>query len=470
MNGKGWILPLMTMTLLFFSSGMVMVSKSSSSVDDARPKMVIVLDHGVPVQVRVEDMAEGESRSISMDGKEVLVSRQGQGLTAEVDGRELLSHHVVLPGDSRRMNVFIHKGDAAGTADIEIQTDKTTVLSGDGHSIQWVSGDGEKEIILADEACLLEFDLADLADGESRNLEAGSHELVVTRDGDVLRLKMDGEDLPEVPFSVDREGHVRLILLESGSGKEDPESGQARWIAKASDGKTESRTVMVVKEEGSSSRSGTFVWHAAEDGKKHKTYAVKTRGAEDAEVEHITIAEGLSGNERKVDLTYHSDDERLIIAIDGESAEISTAELASGETRTVTLGEHTLLITREDNAFRFMLDGEEISNMVFHVTSQDEDDEHVVVRRKDVHRLVEKSFDVSILETEEDGEGSKVIIKTLGPGRDVLICSAQGVMSLAVESFDDGESRELTLGENIVAVTREGDRLRLDINGTVLYY
>jgi|GEM_PF-5885106 len=470
MNGKGWILTWLSMALLFVSSLVVMVSTSPSSADDARPKMVIVLDHGVPVPVRVEDMAEGESRSIPMDGQEVLVSRNGHGLTAEVDGRTLLPELVVLPGDGHRMKVFLHQGDGEGLGDIEIHADKATVLSGEEPSIEWVSDDGEKKIRLAADARLMEFELPELADGESRTFPAGDGELVVTRAGDFLRLKMDGEELSEITGPADRAQPARLILLRKGKEGGEPGTGQFEWTALTTDGGKKSKTVMIVADETSAAESGTFVWQSDDKGKKHKTYAVTTTEGGKGDVECITISEGPVGQQRKVELEYHSAGERLTITIDDESAEMSTADFPTGETRTVPLGDHTLRVTREEDTFRFTLDGEELSNMVFHMSGRSDDDGRSVVRERKVHRRVEKAVDVEILETEEGAETRHVFIKALGPGRDVLICSTEGVLSLAVESLRDGESRDMSLGEDEVVVTREGDRLRLEINGTVLYY
>ena len=106
---------------------------------------VKVMVNGEKLSLELDDLEEGETRQFFTDsGKEVLITREADGLNISVDGEEIelggKERHVMVKrlGDGDQSFVFHHDGDS-NTEDVRIHL---------GSDHEWVDADGTKVILM----------------------------------------------------------------------------------------------------------------------------------------------------------------------------------------------------------------------------------------------------------------------------------------------------------------------------------
>lgn len=191
-------------------------------------KRIVFNLNGDVQQFKLEDFADGETKTQQIGGKTIAVTRHGDKLEVSVDGKPMAGpeaggkkvmiirkevsstgegdgkEKVIVLGDSPEgalpdgngnFMVFTHKdGDNAGT----FIDERTMVIKSDpnGEPVTVNFSGQTKLYTLKGKTAQPTIDTATMADGETRTVAADGHVLAVTKTGDKFKLTVDGKELP----------------------------------------------------------------------------------------------------------------------------------------------------------------------------------------------------------------------------------------------------------------------------------
>jgi rubrerythrin len=141
--------------------------------------------------------------------------------------------------------------------------------------------------------------------------------------------------------------------------------------------------------------------------------------------------------ERRIEVRVEANDgNQAIVMINGERHEVSIGDLAEGEQRTFTAGEHTVTVQRVGEELTVNLDGHGLgkpgcahSEKMVWVGEEGEHAEHVMVHEGDgakVHKKV-------VIVTGDDAEGAGYRFETGGEGEDVKVIRVDDALEVVSE-------------------------------------
>jgi len=339
MKNNGWILTMMTVLILAMFGGIANFAESPVVLKVSDKKMVVIIDEEKPLTFSIADLEEGESQTLSAGDHTIIVTRQGDSFTINIDGEEILDSAMMLSvDDSKKIKVIVHKGDGEEEKHVMVYSDKM-VLETDDESgsikvIKMMSSPGENQVMVmvGDDKTVL--NLEDLADGETRTFEEGDHVITVTRHGDTLSVSVDGEEMPETPASLKDGKKTRIYITKKmGDGEAEASAEKFVWISKdkKTDGKND-HVIVLRKGDGEKVDIEKFVW--------------KEKSGE--------------GETKKLKVFISSENNEMVIHLNDETVTLSLDDFEEGISQTITMGDHTLIITRSGDQFKMNLDGKDL--------------------------------------------------------------------------------------------------------------
>ncbi len=293
-------------------------------------------------------------------------------------------------------------------------------LSGQADVTSSDSPSGQKLIVMDKDAHLVEFDLTDLADGETRTIEAGGHVFTVTRTGDTLKVAMDGKDLgKDVHFITngDQPGNMRITILDSGTTDKASAGGEQREV---------------------------FVW---KDGDNADSIRIMKVLRPDAEGQDM-----------------------VIIKEPGQETTLRLEDLADGEVREFGDADHLYTVTREGDRLVVRRDGEPLPDTLSLCGESATGKESMVWVSRDKDKsdggndTEEHRFEVKVI---RDGQKIKVFEHMIAgkDGSEMVILENGHPLSLSIGDLADGESRTFGDADHPITVTRHGDQLEVHVTG-----
>lgn len=187
--------------------------------------------------------------------------------------------------------------------------------------------DGEVVTIDAD-GRVQEIKLDDLYDGEVRTIDAGEHQVTVRRDGDSLKVELDGQAVGGELMNL-QEAHRVLVMTDGHPGDHD-EKVIVLNSAHHPDSETHDIRVEVMGDED-------MVWNS-EDGRK---IVVKTSGAP-----HPMFFHG-AGEDMESTVIYRCEDTGSMLMVDAERATAdSYVDPATGCEMLKIDPEHTVVVKK----------------------------------------------------------------------------------------------------------------------------
>ncbi len=143
--------------------------------------------------------------------------------------------------------------------------------------------------------------------------------------------------------------------------------------------------------------------------------------------------------ERRIEVTVEATDgNQAVVMVNGERHEVSIGDLAEGERRTFTAGEHTITVQRVGDQLKVDLDGhglgkpgcEHAEKMVW-VGEEGEHAEHVIVHEGEGATVRKKV----VIVTGDDAEGAGYRFQTGSEGDDVKVIRVDDALKVVSEGI-----------------------------------
>ncbi|MBX7220968.1 MAG: hypothetical protein K1Y36_13540 [Blastocatellia bacterium] len=282
-------------------------------------QVVLVLNDGKPEHVRLQDLTEGASKTISSGNHTIVVTRRGNTLAVSLDGKELSDADLLPKGkDGKPVMVFMSADGPGGN--VEIRDSQVIMLKDDQNNMLKVVADSQKkEVTVTQGGASQTIRLTDLAEGETRTFAAGQHNVTVTRQGDKLVLKVDGKEMGH-PVMLRSEGGDKMFhVFVDQDGK--PGDVKERHIVVAPKGEAGQHQVIVTEEVNRTSENGN------------------------------------APKESNIRVMFQSKDGQMNVNADGQVYTFKVEGLNDGESRTFQAGTHTVVVTKTGDRFSVSVDG-----------------------------------------------------------------------------------------------------------------
>lgn len=425
MKHNGWVFTSVLALILGLSAGMATLSGQAdvTASDSPSGRKLIVIDKDAHlVEFDLTGLADGETRTIEAEGHVFTVTRTSDTFKVAMDGKDLgKDGHVITTGDQAgKMRITIlDSGTTDGATAGGEQREVFVWKDGDNADsirimkIRSSDAEGQDMVIIKEPGQETTLRLEDLADGEVREFGDADHLYTVTREGDRLVVRRDGEPLPD----------TLALCGESAAGKE-----SMVWVSgdrEKSDG-------------GNDTEEHRFEVKVIQDGQKIKVF------------EHVIA--GKDGSE-------------MVILENGHPRSLSIGDLADGESRTFGDADHPVTVTRHGDQLEVKINGE---TMVMSGSDKCGDKEHSVVvvgnsSGKDISTTGKKVMVWHEAAGSADGNHIRVEVTARNGQVDLKINGE--TIQLDLDEFPDGETRTYTLEGKPLDITRHGNRLTLKLDG-----
>lgn len=268
----------------------------------------------------------------------------------------------------------------------------------------------QKHVIVFTDGKPTNINLNDLVDGASKVIQSGKDTITVTRKGDSLLINVNGKDMPDLPSlpADGTEGHRRMVFVTSDG--------------KAGDVLTSSNQVFVLKDVQSDGTTKTFQLESSSDKKE------------------VVVHDG------------------------AQVITLKLSDLADGETRSFTIGKHTLTITRKGDSFVIQLDGKDLPVAHGSPLGPDQDMKFVFVPH-DGEAGKQIKMQYVTIKTDDNGNASSVTVMASSDTQELTAKVDGQTFTYSIKDMAEGESRTFAAGTHTIVVTKASGDYHLSIDG-----